>query len=345
MAMASQEHLEILKRGVDAWNRWRQENPEIVPKLAEADFGAISLTRMDLNRADLYGANLIGTRLSGADLCGADLRGARLISADLVHADISRANLGWAILSQANLAGANLSCTELSLADFNHALLSGADFSDSKMFSTVLGGVDLSSVRGLETVRHGAPSTIGIDTIYLSQGRIPEAFLRGAGVPESFITFMKSLVVNPIEYHSCFISYSSKDEEFAKRLYADLQREGVRCWYAPEDLKIGAETRTGIDEAIRVHDKLLIVLSADSIRSAWVKKEVESAFEKEQKQNRIVLFPIQLDGAVMETDKAWAADIRRMRNIGNFQNWKDHDAYQKALERLMRDLKAGEQST
>ena len=150
-------------------------------------------------------------------------------------------------------------------------------------------------------------------------------------MPESFITYAKSLVVKAIEYYSCFISYSSKDEEFAKRLYADLQREGVPCWFAPEDLKIGAETRTGIDEAIRVHDKLLIVLSANSVRSAWVKKEVETAFEKEQKQNRMVLFPIRLDEAVMETDQAWAADIRRMRNIGDFRAWKNHDEYQKGF--------------
>jgi hypothetical protein len=104
-------------------------------------------------------------------------------------------------------------------------------------------------------------------------------------------------------------------------------------------LKIGDETRTGIDEAIRVHDKVLSVLSENSVQSAWVKKEVETAFEKEQKQNRMVLFPIRLDDAVMETDKAWAADIRRMRNIGDFRAWKDHDKYKEAFGRLMQDLR------
>ena len=51
-------------------------------------------------------------------------------------------------------------------------------------------------------------------------------------------------------------------------------------------------------------------------------------------------FPIRLDDAVMETDQAWAADIRRTRHIGDFRNWKDHDAYQNAFARLLRDLKA-----
>jgi hypothetical protein len=78
------------------------------------------------------------------------------------------------------------------------------------------------------------------------------------------------------------------------------------------------------------------------------RKEVETAFgkemkfETEQKQRRTVLFPIRLDDAVMETDEAWAADIRRTRHIGDFREWKDHDKYKEAFGRLMRDLKAGE---
>jgi hypothetical protein len=46
--------------------------------------------------------------------------------------------------------------------------------------------------------------------------------------------------------------------------------------------------------------------------------------------------------AVMETGKAWAADIRRTRHIGDFREWKGHDNYKGALVRLLRDLKAGE---
>jgi hypothetical protein len=70
-------------------------------------------------------------------------------------------------------------------------------------------------------------------------GRIPEAFLRGAGVPDEFIAYIRSLAGRGIEFYSCFISYSSKDQVFAERLHADLQAKGVRCWFAPEDMKIG----------------------------------------------------------------------------------------------------------
>ena len=55
-----------------------------------------------------------------------------------------------------------------------------------------------------------------------------------------------------------------------------------------------------------------------------------------------MLFPIRLDDAVTDTDQAWAASLRRTRHIGDFTNWKDHDAFKTAFERLRRDLRAGE---
>jgi hypothetical protein len=231
---------------------------------------------------------------------------------------------------------------QLDLVDLSRAKLEDADFTDSEFQGVILANLDLRKVKGLDRVKHSAASSIGIDTIYRSGGNIPEVFLRGAGVPEPFIANMKALVaaMSPIEFYSCFISYSSKDQEFAERLYADLQNKRVRCWFAPEDLKIGDRLRPAFDEAIRVHDKLMVLLSESSVSSPWVEKEVETAFEKERREKRTVLFPIRLDEAVMETGEAWAADIRRTRHIGDFRDWKNHDSYKKAFERLLRDLKA-----
>ena len=72
-------------------------------------------------------------------------------------------------------------------------------------------------------MRHEGPSTIGVDTIYRSQGKIPEVFLRGAGLPDEFIDYIGSLVGRPIQFYSCFISYAGEDQEFAERLHDDLQ--------------------------------------------------------------------------------------------------------------------------
>jgi len=107
-------------------------------------------------------------------------------------------------------------------------------------------------------------------------------------------------------------------------------------------MKIGAKIRPTIHRSIRALDKLLLILSKDSINSQWVESEVEAAFEEERERDDLILFPIRLDEGVMETEQAWAADIRRTRHIGDFTHWKDHDAYQQAFERLLRDLKAEE---
>jgi hypothetical protein len=81
----------------------------------------------------------------------------------------------------------------------------------------------LSTIKGLETVIHDGPSTIGIDTLYNSQGKIPEVFLRGCGVPENLIIYLPSLVEQAIKFYSCFISYSHTDKVFAQRIHDTLQ--------------------------------------------------------------------------------------------------------------------------
>ena len=212
--------------------------------------------------------------------------------------------------------------------------------SGAKVGWTIFGDLDLRTIKGLETLEHRGPSTIGTDTILKSEGDIPKSFLRGAGLDDIFISYVLSLARKPIQYYTCFISYSSKDQAFAERLYADLQSKNVRCWYAPEDLKIGDKFWHRIDEFIRIYDKLLVILSEHSVASIWVENEVMAAFEKEhQHPSKTVLFPVKLDNAVMETNLPWATNMRRMRHIGDFTRWKEHDEYQKGLTRLLRDLK------
>jgi uncharacterized protein YjbI with pentapeptide repeats len=368
--VANEEHLARLKQGVNTWDRWRAANSEITPDLAGAilartnfsreDLAGVDLSGADLtaaclieadltvanlSRAMLAGADLRGADFSGADLAGANLSGATLIATTLNGADLDSAVFCKAYLIEALLRGANLSQADfsrahLTMADFTEAALSGANFHEAIIGWTILGAVDVTAARGLETVQHQGPSTIGIDTLYRSHGNIPEVFLRGAGAPENFITCMKSLLARPSEYYSCFISYSSHDEALAQRLHTDLQDKGVRCWFAPEDLQIGDEFRSVIDASIHRYDRLLLILSEYSVQSRWVQKEVETAFEKEGKEHRVVLFPVRIDEAVMQSAVGWAADIRRQRHISDFRQWEDREAYQKAFNRLLRDLKA-----
>ena len=74
--------------------------------------------------------------------------------------------------------------------------------------------------------------------------------------------------------------------------------------------------------------------------SQWIEQEVERALARERKEEKVILFPIRLDQTVMNIEEGWPALIRNTRNIGDFTRWKDHDAYQKAFARLLRDLQA-----
>ncbi len=159
-------------------------------------------------------------------------------------------------------------------------------------------------------------------------------------MPEQFIIHARSLVGQAIDFYSCFISYSSRDQAFAQRLHADLRANNLRYWFAPEDLKIGDHFQERIEESIRLFDKVMIVLSEASVQSHWVEREVNAAREREDREKRTVLFPIRIDDVVMNAPQPWAADIRRVRHICDFGGWEAHASYLQAFERLLRDLKA-----
>ena len=177
--MANEEHLALLRQGVDAWNEWKANNPEVRPdlsfatgkgikirgaKLNGADLSRANLSRADLSKADLIGANLseanfkeaylseadlIGANLIGADLSSADLIGANLIGADLQGvyfsgADLSKANLSGADLMGAKLIGAKLTGANLSGANLSGAYLLGAYLNGASLKGANLSGANLS---------------------------------------------------------------------------------------------------------------------------------------------------------------------------------------------------------
>lgn len=376
--MANQQHVNILLHG--RWNAWRLKEPAVVPDLSGAHLRGLSLVEADLTgvRAQgtvFYEANLRKAKFSGAYLADAKfaeanleeaiLHNANLYAVDMANVQMKRATLTEAMLSDATFTRSNLAeCdfgraslegSDLSSANLSHANLKGADLRDVNLTRAVLNGSNFDGARlrgtifsdtnlrqtcGLDRCHHLGPSTIDLVTL-ASSGELPLSFLRGCGLPDSLIEYLPSLLNKPFQFYSCFISYSVKDTDFAQRLHADLQDAGVRCWYAPEDMKTGDKIRDRIDQSIKIYDKLLIILSRDSITSSWVEKEVETAFEEERHRRATVLFPIRLDDDVMQTNQSWAADIRRTRHIGDFTNWSSHESYKKTFNLLLRDLRGG----
>jgi uncharacterized protein YjbI with pentapeptide repeats len=363
--MAQNDHLRRLF-SVGTWNSWREENQDILPdftgvffqqngpetykildtigkfqhvrlraaRFSDEIFAFSDFTGAGLRRADFTDsqvplgcfrdANLSMADLTNINLCGADFTNATLNSASAVGARLDSAKLIGTGLWGTNLSGANLDQT---------------DFTNCIMSQTVLGDVDLSTAIGLETVRHSGPSVIDLGTILKSHGDIPNAFLRNAGLPNEVIGYMRSLARPGIDFYSLFISYSTTDQRFAEKIRGDLQRSGVRCWFAPHDMRGGKKLHEQIDRAIRVYDKLLLILSPASMASEWVKTEVAYAREREALEHRRVLFPISL--CPFKTIQEWknfdsdrgsdsAREVRQYY-IPDFSGWERGDCYRPAL--------------
>jgi hypothetical protein len=377
--MPNPEHLEILKGGFVGWNKWRNQNPKVVPNLISAvlpkfDFRGFNLSHVKFNQAQLqfghFARCLIDeTDFSNSDLQltdfnRADLRDTDFVNADLTGSDFTQANIFCGKFQNTNLTngdlvgtnlvgvdltGASLKFSKLMETNFISAILERTNFEAALLDHTVFANLDLGCAVGLDSVMQGGPSTIGLDTIFLSRGKIPESFLRDAGVPDSTITYIPSLLgaVQAIEWHSCFISYSSKDDEFAKRLHSRMRQAGLRVWFAPEDMKGGEYSDEQIDRAIHLHDRLLLVLSENSIQSKWVEREIRKARKVERAEKRRKLFPITLtDYATLkkwecldsDTGEDLAEEVRKY-HIPDFSNWKNHDAFERAFARLEKDLR------
>lgn len=336
--MANEEHVRILMQGVEAWNQWRQANTGSVADLRGIDLSGTKLDGFVFSRTDFAGAVLRGAQIDDSAIVGCDLRRADLTECDFHDTVVVRTDFTKACLDRAHLDG-----MIILRSDFTHARFKEASFGDVVMNGNVIVGNDFSTTVGLANIRHIGPSNIDIDTILASAGNLPDSFLRGAGIPDELVSLLAKLARITKTFYTCFISCSNKTEDFAAQLHRDLSQAGVKCWYAPHDMRIGDRVRTRIGQEIQDHDRLLLVLSEHSVASVWVEDEVELALERERRHGKTVLFPIRLDDAVMEVEIGWPAVVRNTRHIGDFRSWEDQEAYRIAFERLLMDLRAEEE--
>lgn len=280
----------------------------------EANLNQANLLAANLRSANFRNANFQGANLVVADLEGADLSGANLSTTNFTNADLSGIRLRQADLSGAKLTRTNLTQSILMEAKFIEADLNGANFSHVSMGNTIFVQANLSKVIGLALVDHHSPSHISIDTIVLSEGKIPDAFLRGCGLSDADIEHTKlsdpSLGIDEIDkilykihqsraaqarqISPLFISYSDADSRFVDKVGNRLDQKGIRFWRDRRDLKMrGMEAY--LSRTNSQTPTVLLILSKHSWQSDWVEQEVRTARELEQQIGRAVLHPIALD--------------------------------------------------
>jgi len=361
--MANQEQLAILKQGVEAWNWWREQNPDVKIDLREAILKGVDLSDANFSKANLRGANLELAKLWKAYLLRADLSKANLRDSNLIGANIGEANLHNADLRGANLEGAylrkaDLSGVNLSAANLRQASLRESNFLKAQVVGTFFGNLDLSLASELENIVHSGPSNISTDTLTLSKGKIPELFLRGCGLSDWEIESAKlynpeldNEEINKILYKMydlratqalqifpLFISYSHGDGTFVDKLENHLNKKGVRFWRDVHDMKAGRIEKQ-IDRAMRLNPTVLLILSEHSLKSDWVEHEVRTAREFEKEMGRDILCPIALDDRWKKSP--WPKRVMEQvmeYNILDFSAWENDNKFGSTFNKLIDGL-------
>ena len=143
-AMANMEHIDIIKQGVDYWNKWREDNSHIIPDLSRAVLTGLNLSNINFKKAYLPWANLSKTNLSYANLSRAVLNGT----------NISNSNLSYAKFSDADLTATNLSYSDLKFAEFVGATFIETDLTNADLSNSLIYGISVWDVKLNKTIQN-----------------------------------------------------------------------------------------------------------------------------------------------------------------------------------------------
>ncbi len=324
--------------------------------LAGIDFTSSHVSDSGPFTSELLGVDLRNARLCGCNLSGADLASANLRGANLRGSNLSAANLYTALLESADMQAADLSGANLRSAEMQLVMVRGANFEGAKFGLTSLGGIDLSGAINLDLATHSRPSSVSSETLRLTAAALagktkPERravlrFLSNSGVDDGLIDVVRSWIGMPIEFHSVFLSHSSLDKIFARKLYTDLRNVGVSCWFDEKQILPGDNILDYVDQGIKLWDKLVLICSVNSLSPKtgwWVEQEVERSLTKERELRRTgdkesTLIPITLDNYVFdEWNSGFKASVLD-KHVGDFRGWQSPREYSVAFERLHRAL-------
>ena len=329
-----------------------------------ADLSGANLTGAHLFRASLPNANLTGSQLVGCSLTranlsngnlrhavlrGADLSYATLSYANMQDADLSGANLTSADLSWSNLSGANLRGASLTTASLLMSDLSGADLRDAKIVrasldssilhqatagGTLFANCDLRMAIGLETMNHTAPSTISLDTLARSGGRIPPQFLLGAGVAEPLVAAQDVMKAERRTFPTTLLVAAMSDGELAERLRDGLLSAQIPAWvlYADDEDALNSG-EASLDHTF-YYDRLALVCTDSALENPLTSRYFAELVRAGDQPNAAPIISLGLGDLFYERKDRLC---RRLRD-GECLDFRTGEA--PALESLVRQLSA-----
>ena len=358
--MATAEHIQVVLQGAKAIREWHESHSDKRFDLAGAKLDGVDLEDANLAGSNLDGASLVGTNLSWSNLTWSEVREADLTGATLDESRLMETYFTRSIIRNARLIGVDAYWADVGGVDFTKSNFEGArwqsgTFADANLESvrcsnTIFAGCDLSQCLGLGSVSHDGPSFVDFHTLVRTldgnaSGKYTDeqmVFFSSAGIPRTMLEYLPGIIEeNPIQFYSCFISFSSANNVFTAKLYDDLTAKGVSCWKYDESAVWGRSTWGNIDRAIKHYDKLIVICSEESLNSRAVLREISRALEKEAARTKAgardtdVLFPITIDNYLYdEWEHEYKADVLE-KVVGDFRVT---ERYDENVERLVAAL-------
>ena len=320
--------------------------------LEKACFLGGSAMRADFSKANLYMADMRASFLTRANFSDASLHKSNLFAANMTYTDCTNAKITNADATSVNFAASNLTNTDFSYTEllrtvFDSSSLAQTDFSNALMIGTIFVDCDLSSCKGLDTVKHDGSSSIdyaSISKTFNSSGKTLSKdfskFLASTGLPREFIEHIPKIICT-VKYKSCFISYGQPDKQFAGKLSEALISRGVNCWIYALDLTPGEITWNEISKKRRTAEKMILLCSIKSLMRDGVKKEIEEQIDEDEDK----IIPISLDNDWKDSGfevKRGGNDLKPFLLRRNYADFSKESEFAEALTQLIKALRVDE---
>lgn len=85
-----------------------------------------------------------------------------------------------------------------------------------------------------------------------------------------------------------FLSHASRDHAKARRLKSVLVAHGVPVWFSPHHIGGAQQWQDEIGAALARCDWFMILLTPNSVKSMWVRRELEYALSEKRYVDRII---------------------------------------------------------